>query len=238
MVLENLSKEIKIGLIVIIAGAISGASIMLVRPIPTNIGRAKRFGPVIVSLLVAAYLIYNIVSDDEGEESFHDYTSNSPTDTSKLEPKCYSEGDEVPCDLVEDEEPQINNNDFANDVVGGSHGVDQDETYKSLNSEPSNNQLPNECYPKDILSPKELLPKDSDSTWAQSVPAGQGSLGDQNFLNAGFHIGVNTVGQTLRNPNYGIRSEPPNPQIKVSPWMQTTIEPDSNRRPMEIGGSE
>ena len=57
-----------------------------------------------------------------------------------------------------------------------------------------------------------------------------------NFLNAGYHIGVNTTGQTLRNSNLGLRSEPPNPQMKVSPWNQTTIEPDTNRRGLEIGG--
>ena len=68
------------------------------------------------------------------------------------------------------------------------------------------------------------------------VPAGQGSVGDQNFLNAGFHVGINTVGQTLRNANLQLRSEPPNPQVKVSPWLQSTIEPDTNGKPMEIGG--
>ena len=49
---------------------------------------------------------------------------------------------------------------------------------------------------------------------------------------------VNTVGQTLRNANRQLRSEPPNPQVKVSPWLQTTIEADTNRRPLEIGGCE
>ena len=100
----------------------------------------------------------------------------------------------------------------------------------------SNNQYPKDCYPKDQLSPAELLPGDANSTWAQVNPAGQGSLGDQNFLNAGFHTGVNTVGQTLRNANLQLRSEPPNPQVKVSPWLQSTIEPDTNRKPLEIGG--
>lgn len=100
----------------------------------------------------------------------------------------------------------------------------------------SNNQYPKDCYPKDQLSPAELLPGDANSTWAQVNPAGQGSLGDQNFLNAGFHVGVNTVGQTLRNANLQLRSEPPNPQVKVSPWLQSTIEPDTNRKALEIGG--
>jgi hypothetical protein len=57
-----------------------------------------------------------------------------------------------------------------------------------------------------------------------------------NFLTAGYHIGINTVGQTLRNANRQLRSEPLNPQVPVSPWLQTTIEPDTNRRPLEIGG--
>jgi hypothetical protein len=96
--------------------------------------------------------------------------------------------------------------------------------------------VPKDCFPKDQLSPQELLPADANSTWAQVNPCGQGNVGDENLLTAGHHVGINTVGQTLRNANLQLRSEPPNPQMKVSPWMQSTIEPDSNRRGMEIGG--
>jgi hypothetical protein len=85
------------------------------------------------------------------------------------------------------------------------------------------------------LSPEDLLPKDMNSKWAQVNPAGQGMLMDRNFLDAGHHVGINTVGQTLRNANYNLRSEIPNPQIKVSPWMQSTIDPDVGRKPLEIG---
>ena len=92
------------------------------------------------------------------------------------------------------------------------------------------------CFPKDRLTTEDLLPKDAaNSKWAQANPAGQGDVKDQNFLTAGFLVGVNTVGQTLRNANLQLRSEPPNPQYKVSPWNQTTIEPDINRRPLEVG---
>ena len=98
-------------------------------------------------------------------------------------------------------------------------------------------KLPSECYPKDVLSSADLLPRDANSLWAQVSPSGQGSLADQNFLTSGFHIGINTVGQTLRNANRQLRSEPLNPQVKVSPWQQTTIEPDINRRPLEIEGN-
>jgi hypothetical protein len=94
-----------------------------------------------------------------------------------------------------------------------------------------------DCYPKDRLTSEDLLPKDAaNSKWAQSNPAGQGDIKDQNFLTAGYLVGVNTQGQTLRNANMQLRSEPPNPQFKVSPWNQSTIEPDTNRRPLELGG--
>lgn len=124
--------------------------------------------------------------------------------------------------------------------VNASDGIQANERPKALGDSEGTqlNQLPAECYPKDVLSSADLLPRDADSAWAQVAPSGQGSLQDKNFLTAGFHVGINTVGQTLRNANYQLRSEPPNPQVKVSPWNQTTIDPDTNRRPMEIGGAQ
>ena len=95
-------------------------------------------------------------------------------------------------------------------------------------------EKPANCYPKNQLAPQELLPSDPNSKWAQVNPMGAGDIAGKNFLNAGALIGVNTVGQSLRNASWDLRSEPPNPQVAVSPWMQSTIEPDINRRVMEI----
>jgi hypothetical protein len=92
------------------------------------------------------------------------------------------------------------------------------------------------CFPKEQLLPEELLPQDNSSTWAQVNPQGMGTLKDKNFLQAGHHTGINTIGSTLRNASLDLRSEPSNPQVVVSPWLQTTIQPDTNRRPFEIGG--
>ena len=90
------------------------------------------------------------------------------------------------------------------------------------------------CYPRDQLTPGELLPKDPNSVWAQQNPMGTGSLKGKNFLSAGALIGVNTVGQSLRNANYQLRSEPPNPQVPVTVFNNSTIEPDTNRRDFEV----
>jgi len=117
----------------------------------------------------------------------------------------------------------------------------QNEVFRTLDSGLSGpsgygkNKLPKDCFPKDQLTPSELLPGDANSTWAQVNPVGQGDLISKNFLEAGYHIGVNTVGQSNRNPNLQIRSEPPNPQLRVSPWMQSTMSPDLSRKPLEIG---
>jgi len=97
-----------------------------------------------------------------------------------------------------------------------------------------NAEAPAGCYPRDQLTPSELLPKDPNSIWAQQNPMGTGSLKGKNFLSAGALIGVNTVGQSLRNANYQLRSEPPNPQVPVSVFNVPTIEPDVNRRSLEI----
>jgi hypothetical protein len=90
------------------------------------------------------------------------------------------------------------------------------------------------CYPRDQLTPGELLPKDQNSVWAQQNPMGTGSLKGKNFLSAGALIGINTVGQSMRNANYQLRSEPPNPQVPVSVFNNSTIEPDVNRRDFEV----
>ena len=110
------------------------------------------------------------------------------------------------------------------------------EVYASANGvQTSMPGVPSSCSKPNIQNPAELLPKDSSSQWAQLNPSGKGELANVNLLKAGYHIGIDTVGQSLRNANLQIRSEPPNPQLSVGPWNQSTIEPDFMRPPLEIG---
>jgi len=93
---------------------------------------------------------------------------------------------------------------------------------------------PTDPFPYDRITPDQLLPKDaSNSQWAMANPAGQGDVKDQNFLTAGYHIGFDTQGSSLRNASHDFRSTPPNPRYNVGIWNQSTIEPDLNRRPLE-----
>ena len=96
-------------------------------------------------------------------------------------------------------------------------------------------RTPSTCYPQQTLKPGDLLPHDqaqAASEFASSAITADGLM-KVNLLKAGEHIGVNTVGQSLRNANRQLRSEPPNPQVNVSPWMNTNIGPDLMRRPLE-----
>jgi hypothetical protein len=85
-------------------------------------------------------------------------------------------------------------------------------------------------------NPSSLLPNDTNSQWASLNPNGNGALKSVNLLQAGSLVGINTVGSSLRNPNLQLRSDPPNPQGSVGPWNNSTIQPDTNRKPLEIGG--
>lgn len=110
------------------------------------------------------------------------------------------------------------------------------EVFASANGiQTSTPGIPTSCSKPNIQNPAELLPKDNNSQWAQLNPSGKGELANINLLKAGYHIGIDTVGQSLRNPNLQVRSEPPNPQLNTGPWMQSTIEPDLMRPPLEIG---
>lgn len=193
---------------------------------------------VTVAIIILAAIVLLIVflgKKNNVSESFQDISDEEHNDSE----------DETPENVPPSSSTEQHMGSIAKLAPQASEPIGTNEIFKPLDNGNDNNptglngnQLPKDCYPKDQLTPSELLPGDANSKWAEVNPVGQGDLKDQNFLNAGHHLGVNTVGQTLRNSNLQLRSEPPNPQHKVSPWMQTTIEPDTNRRPMEIGGCE
>jgi len=89
--------------------------------------------------------------------------------------------------------------------------------------------------PTGELTADELLPKGDANLFSAAHPQGDGFLAERNFLTSGFHIGINSQSSTLKNASLDLRSEPPNPRVQVSPWLQTSILPDSNRKQFNIG---
>lgn len=87
------------------------------------------------------------------------------------------------------------------------------------------------------INPTDLLPRDVNNEWSNVNPASN-DLKNLNLLSADQMIGINTVSSSLRNANYQERSEPVIPKKDIGPWGNSTIEPDTFRRPLEIGTTE
>lgn len=88
------------------------------------------------------------------------------------------------------------------------------------------------------LTTVDLLPKYSDANdFAKQNPVSK-LLQEQNFLQSGFHMGINTTLQSNKIPNLDLRSLPPivkNPAL-TGPWNQSTIEMSGGgRKFFEIG---
>jgi len=134
----------------------------------------------------------------------------------------------------------MNNLDKKNldsDVAEPSNPQTLNNQYEKISNTSSleTDGLPPSCNVNNVPDPSELLPKDENNQWSRLNPAGSGDLENINLLKAGYHAGIDTVGSSLRNANLQVRSEPPNPTNKVSPWLNSTIEPDLMRQPLEIG---
>lgn len=82
---------------------------------------------------------------------------------------------------------------------------------------------------KITLTADDLLPANSEPVF--NHPVTPSTEVTEQFLDAGGIIGM--MSQTLRNPNYDLRCAPANPKVDVGPWMQSTIDPDITRKPLE-----
>lgn len=121
-----------------------------------------------------------------------------------------------------------------NSISASSDDVFENQ-YESVNNIKTSG-VPNNNNKQVIMNPNELLPNQQTSNSALMNPP-RNDLKNMNFLSPDKHIGINTVGNTLRNPNLQIRSEPSNPQAKPGPWNLSTINPDPYRRELEIGSN-
>lgn len=89
--------------------------------------------------------------------------------------------------------------------------------------------------PKNTGAPSDLLPKPQSGQFSDFNMLNQGNVIMPDMLDASALIGLDTIGQSLRNANYQERSDPIIPKVSVGPWNNSTIEPDLGRVPMEIG---
>jgi hypothetical protein len=89
-----------------------------------------------------------------------------------------------------------------------------------------------------VANPDDLLPSDANAQWSSlnpsSVDKSKGVMAPD-LLQAGHHIGLDSVGQSLRNSNQQLRNDPVIQKQDIGPWNQSTIEGDSMRKSLEVG---
>ena len=80
---------------------------------------------------------------------------------------------------------------------------------------------------KTPLISDDLLPKKNEN-WFETPSVGT-KIDDANLLaDAIFKTGVDTIGSTRKNPSYDMRGNIPNPKFPISPWNNSSYEPDNN----------
>lgn len=120
----------------------------------------------------------------------------------------------------DDNNEVVKNGYLSNDEYSGKD--ETDDMFASYNPGPK--KMMND---EDIFKSEEYLAKETNQNWFE-VPPEPISIKNRHLINISRPIGVNTIGNSLRNPSYDLRGSPPNPKFVVSPWMQSTIEPDLN----------
>jgi len=87
------------------------------------------------------------------------------------------------------------------------------------------------CEPEDLFDVDKYLPQEVNDDWfeVQREPI---SVKNRHLINITKPIGINTIGTSLKNASYDIRGAPSNPRFVVSPWLQSSIEPDINLKPL------
>lgn len=81
----------------------------------------------------------------------------------------------------------------------------------------------------EMFNAQNLLPKVENKDWFE-VPEEPISVKNRHLININRPIGINTIGTTNKNPSYDIRGTIPNPKFVVSPFLNSSIEPDINNR--------
>ncbi|XWV25243.1 hypothetical protein QJ856_gp0529 [Tupanvirus deep ocean] len=82
---------------------------------------------------------------------------------------------------------------------------------------------------KDLFDVNKMLPQEIEEDWFDVEPLqSTKKIKGTHLIHPKVHMGVNTVGSSLRNGTHDIRGDIPNPKINISPFLNSTIEPDTN----------
>jgi len=87
------------------------------------------------------------------------------------------------------------------------------------------------CPPEDLFDVDKVLPQEVTDDWFTVLPEPI-SVKNRHLINVTKPIGINTIGTSLRNSSYDIRGAPSCPKSVISPFLNSSIEPDLNFKPL------
>lgn len=115
------------------------------------------------------------------------------------------------------------------------HVKDTDLPYDDENSDSKNFTYKKQNFTKrtpsdiaDLYDVKKMLPQEVED-WFDTEPLmTTKKIKGTQLIHPKVQMGINTVSGSLRNGTHDIRGDIINPKIPVSPWGNSTIEPDTN----------
>ena len=170
----------------------------------------KHYKSILLALIVAGvmFLLYDKYCKKESYSHEEYFNSNEESKEDQIEEKNAEERDIIAeVTAFQGNEPLSLNNPEDTKIQLGSCG--------NAGSFISSNLLPKQD--SKMQDGSEFAPK----------------LDGKNFVDS-YKYMIGSQSQSLRNANYQLRSDPPNPSDVVCPWSQSTILPET-RRQLEIG---
>ena len=205
----------------------------------------------ILLLCVIAFVIYQLCKPKE-DSIKNSGTLEEISDTNSEiveEPEVQEAGESVEAEPIEDTEEIANgvvteadieitpteiveNNEFGG--VESNEGASIEVAYeKTLDEDTVKNSIDFNKNTLNEFKSSDYLPKDEEKDWfdtdfsmAKNVPSDK-LINDDKYI-----IGVDTVGQSLKNPSWDLRGTVAISKFSVSPWLNSTYEPDYNIKPL------
>ena len=183
-------------------------------------------------------------SIDPIEGLTEEVTSNEDNDTENI---IDTKSEELvqPNDTSEDNNEIINNEEIIDSILEPMTEVEPSDVTKTEGADINTNGTSVTAQNMEKLMQENeknklkfdagtLLPKEVNDEWFETdFGHSQVNVDDANLIVTDrFITGVNTVGQSLKNPSWDLRAAPACPKMTVSPWLQSTIEPDFNIKPI------
>jgi hypothetical protein len=87
------------------------------------------------------------------------------------------------------------------------------------------------CEPEQLFDVDKYLPQEVNDDWFEVQPEPV-SVKNRHLINVTKPIGINTIGTSLKNSSWDIRGVPSCPKYVVSPFLNSSIEPNVNLKPL------